>query len=54
MNRTRTSRRIAYVVLAIALLAAALVPVGASGGSGQLLYLGMNLRGDIHRTGGRS
>ena len=34
MNRTLTSRRIAYVVLAVALLAAVLAPVGASGGSG--------------------
>ena len=47
MNRTFASRRIAYVVLAIALLAAVLTPAGASGGSGQLLYLGMNL----HFTG---
>ena len=47
MNRTLTSRRVAYVILAVALLAAVLAPVGASGGSGQLLYLGMNL----HFTG---
>jgi hypothetical protein len=47
MNRTLTSRRIAYVILAIALFAAVLAPVSASGGSGQLFYLGMNL----HFTG---
>lgn len=47
MNRTLRPRRVTYVVLMLALFGMVLAPVGASGGSGQLLYLGMNL----HFTG---
>src|SRR6476659_8458793 len=47
MIRTLTVRRAGYVVLALALLAAVILPFGASGASAQRLYLGMNL----HFTG---
>ena len=44
MNHTPSPRRTAYVVLALALLAAAIMAIAASGESDQRLYLGMNLR----------
>ena len=47
MNRTLSLRRAAYAVLALALLAAVIMPIAASGESAQRLYLGMNL----HFTG---
>ena len=47
MNRTLSLRFAAYTVLALALLAAVVTPIAASGNSAQPLYLGMNL----HFTG---
>jgi hypothetical protein len=47
MSRTPSLRRTAYAVLALALLAAAIMAIAASGESDQRLYLGMNL----HFTG---
>ena len=47
MNRTLSLRFAAYTVLALALLAAVVTPIAASGNSAQRLYLGMNL----HFTG---
>ena len=47
MNRTLSLRYAAYTVLALALLAAVIMPIAASGDSAQRLYLGMNL----HFTG---
>ena len=47
MNRTLSLRHAVYAVLALALLAAVIMPIAASGDSAQRLYLGMNL----HFTG---
>ena len=47
MNRTLSLRRVTYAVLALALLAAVIMPIAASGHSAQRLYLGINL----HFTG---
>src|SRR5439155_12772180 len=47
MNRTLSLRSAASVVLALALLAAVIMPIAASGESARRLYLGMNL----HFTG---
>ena len=47
MNRTPSLRYAVYAVLALALLAAVIMPIAASGDSAQRLYLGMNL----HFTG---
>jgi hypothetical protein len=47
MNRTLSLRYAVYLVLALALLAAVIMPIAASGDSAQRLYLGMNL----HFTG---
>ena len=47
MNRSLSLRSAAAVVLALALLAAVIMPIAASGESARRLYLGMNL----HFTG---
>ena len=44
MNRLLSLRRAAHAVLALALLAAVIMPTAASGDSAHRLYLGMNLQ----------